>query len=63
VRRVAILAVAVVGVGLFGTGVRGLTALDGQLADATDRPATHEVKRELGPRDDCPWRDSNERRL
>jgi hypothetical protein len=56
VKRVAILAVAVAGVGLFGTGARGLTQVDGQLATATERPATHEVRQELDARD-CPWRD------
>jgi hypothetical protein len=60
-RRVAILAVAVAGVGLFGTGVRGLTQVDEQLATATERPATHSVEQELDGRRDCPWRD--ERRL
>jgi hypothetical protein len=61
-RRVAILAVAVAGLGLFGTGVRGLTQVDEQLATAADRtPATHSVKQGLDGRDDCPWRD--ERRL
>jgi hypothetical protein len=54
---VAILAIAVAGVGLFGTGVRGIVAVDGDLADATGRPAaTQDVKRELGGRDDCPDR-------
>ena len=62
----AIVAVAAAGLGLFGTGVHGLTRLDGELADGATAPATHEVKRELGPRGDCPWRDRgpvNERRL
>jgi hypothetical protein len=64
VRRVAIVAVAAAGVGLFGTGVHGLTQVDGQLAGAADRPATQEIKRELSPRDDCPWREHRaERRL
>jgi hypothetical protein len=63
-RRVAIVAVAAAGVGLFGTGVRGLTQLDGQLADATPRPTTHEVKLESEGRGDCPWdRAPGERRL
>ena len=57
VRRVAIVAVAVAGIGLFGTGVRGLAQLDDQLADAADRPATRDVKRELGQKGDCPWRE------
>jgi hypothetical protein len=54
-RRVAILAVAVVGVGLFGTGVRGLTQVDEQLATATDRPAV-QVRQEIDQHRDCPWR-------
>jgi hypothetical protein len=59
---VAILAVAVAGLGLFGTGVRGLTQIDGQLASAAKRP--HEVRQELEVRDDCPWKDrADHRRL
>jgi hypothetical protein len=61
VRRVAILAVAVAGVGLFGTGVRGLTQVDEQLATATERPATHSVKEKLGGDSDCPWREERRR--
>jgi hypothetical protein len=57
-RRVALLAVAVAGLGLFGTGVRGLTQVDEQLATAADRQApTLNVKRELDARRDCPWQD------
>lgn len=48
------LAVGVAGLGLFGTGVRGLTEVDGQLASATKRPAAHNVRHELEARDDCP---------
>jgi hypothetical protein len=59
-RRVAILAVAAAGLGLFGTGVRGLTQVDEQLATATERPATHNVRQELDVRD-CPWRDDRTR--
>jgi hypothetical protein len=55
VRRVAILSVAVAGLGLFATGVRGLTQIDGQLANAAKRPAVHQVRQELDVRDDCPW--------
>jgi hypothetical protein len=63
VRRVAIAAVAVTGLGLFGTGVRGLAQLDGELATATKRPATQDVK-QVDVRDDCPWQDRrDERRL
>jgi hypothetical protein len=60
---VAIVAVATAGLGLFGTGVRGLTQIDGQLAGATKRPATREVK-QVEVRDDCPWaHPRDERRL
>ncbi|MEA2364076.1 MAG: hypothetical protein QOD71_3221 [Thermoleophilaceae bacterium] len=59
----ATVAVAVAGLGLFGTGVRGLTQLDGQLATATKPPATQEVK-QVDVRDDCPWENRrDERRL
>jgi hypothetical protein len=55
-RRVAIVAVAVAGLGLLGTGVRGVAALDGRLADAIDDPPAREVevRQELRDRDDCP---------
>jgi hypothetical protein len=57
-RRVAILAVAAAGLGLFGTGVRGLTQVDQQLATAADRPpASLNVKQGLDGRGDCPWQD------
>ncbi len=60
VRRTAVLALALAGLGLFGTGVRGLTQVDGQLADATERPVTHQVKQELPG--DCPWQERREER-
>jgi hypothetical protein len=64
VRRVAILSVALVGLGLFASGVRGLTQIDDHLAVATKSPSTHQVKQELDPpRDDCPWSQRDERRL
>ena len=47
----------VVGFGLFASGVHGLTKLDDQLAGAAKAPRTIEIKRELGPKGDCPWRD------
>jgi hypothetical protein len=57
-RRVALLAVAVAGLGLFGTGVRGLTQVDEQLATAADSQAPAlNVKQELDVRRDCPWQD------
>ena len=63
VRRVAILSVAFVGLGLFASGVRGLTQIDDHLAIATQNPSTQEVRQELGPRDNCPWSHRDERRL
>ena len=63
VRRVAILAVAFAGLGLFATGVRGLTEIDGHLATATQGPSTKQVRQELPRRDDCPWTHRDEQRL
>jgi hypothetical protein len=55
---VAIATAAVVGVGLFGSSVHGLTQLDGRLADRDDRAAP-EVRQEHRAVDvrDCPWKD------
>jgi hypothetical protein len=55
---VAIATVAVVGVGLFGSSVHGLTQLDRRLADQRDRaaPAVRQEHRAVDVRD-CPWRD------
>jgi hypothetical protein len=64
VRRVAIVAVAAAGVGLFGTGVRGLTELDGRLAGAVEPAAQQvegELKRESGRQGDCRWRKHEQR--
>lgn len=61
VRRIAVLALALAGLGLFGTGVRGLAQVDDQLADSTQRPVTHQVKQELPG--DCPWQEREQRRL
>lgn len=63
VRRAVILSVAVAGLGLFASGVRGLAEIDGHLATATQGPATHQVKQELDARDDCPWTHRDEQRL
>jgi hypothetical protein len=49
--------VSLVGFGLFASGVHGLTQLDGQLAGAAKAPRVIEIKRELGPNGDCPWRE------
>jgi hypothetical protein len=51
------LVVTLVGFGLFASGVHGLTQLDGQLAGAAKAPRVIEIKRELGPKGDCPWRE------
>jgi hypothetical protein len=65
VRRVAIVAVAVAGIALFGTGVRGLTELDARLAGAVS-PAGQEIdtelRRESGQQGDCRWRKHEQRR-
>jgi hypothetical protein len=55
---VVIVAAVAAGFGLFGTGVHGLTQLDGELADGAGRsaPVIRDVKHELGPKGDCPWR-------
>jgi hypothetical protein len=54
VRGLAIGTIAVAGLGLFGTGVHGLTQVDGRLADAADRPAVKQVRDEPGAKGDCP---------
>jgi hypothetical protein len=51
---VAIGTIAVAGLGLFGTGVHGLTQVDGKLADAAERPAAKQVRDERGAKGDCP---------
>ena len=50
VRKLGILAVAGVGLGLFGTGVHGLTQIDGRLATATES----QTVRSVDVRHDCP---------
>jgi hypothetical protein len=54
VRGMAIGTIAVAGLGLFGTGVHGLTQVDGKLADAAERPAVKQVRDGLGGKGDCP---------
>jgi hypothetical protein len=54
VRGAAIVTIAVAGLGLFGTGVHGLTRVDGKLADAADSPAAKQVRDEAGKKGDCP---------
>ena len=53
-RGLAIGTIAVAGLGLFGTGVHGLTQVDGKLADAAERPAVKQVRDEPGAKSDCP---------
>jgi hypothetical protein len=57
VRGAVIGTVAVAGLGLFGTGIHGMTQVDGKLADAADRPAVHRVKDERGAKPDCLYRE------
>ena len=62
VRRLSVVVAALVGVALFGTGVQGLAQIDGRLSDAAERPVVHEVelRQEIPPAGDCPWRDRRE---
>ena len=53
----AIGTIAIAGLGLFGTGVHGLTQVDGKLADAAERPAVKQVRDEPGAKGDCPYRE------
>jgi hypothetical protein len=59
---VALLSVAVAGLGLFGTGVRGLTEVDEDLANATKRPDVHQVRHHFEVRDDCPFQERRDAR-
>ena len=71
VKRLTIAAIAAAGIGLFGTGVHGMAALDGRLAEADQRQGvTREVDLRRGPGRDCPGREhrddpppADERRL
>jgi len=55
-RRLAIVTAVVCGLGLFGTGLRGVADVDGRLSDAADRPAVRELDVRQGTRapGDCP---------
>lgn len=55
-KRVVTLVLAVAGLGLFGSGVHGMTQVDGRLAEADEAADAVDVKRELGAPDDCPER-------
>ena len=50
-------AVAVAGLGLLGTGVRGIAVVDARLSDAAERPAVRQidVRQEIRAPGDCPW--------
>ena len=50
-------AVAVAGLGLLGTGVRGIAGVDARLSDAAERPAVRQldVRQEIRAPGDCPW--------
>jgi hypothetical protein len=61
VRRTAILALALAGLGLFGTGVRGLAQVDERLANGAERPVTRQVEQRLPH--DCPWQERERRQL
>jgi hypothetical protein len=54
---VLLLVISLAGFALFASGVHGLTRLDGQLEGAAKAPQVIEIKRELGPKGDCPWRE------
>jgi hypothetical protein len=51
-----VVAVGVIGLGLFGTGLRGVTEVDGRLSDAAERPPVRDldVKQEIRAPGDCP---------
>jgi hypothetical protein len=54
-----VVTVGVVGLGLFGTGLRGVTEVDGRLSDAAERPPVRklDVKQEIRAPGDCPGRE------
>jgi hypothetical protein len=56
-RRAGIAVVVVVGAGLFGSSVQGLTRLDSRLAaDDRQRDAVKQERR-AAEKPDCPWRE------
>ena len=57
-RRLALVGTAVVGVALFGTGLRGVADVDGRLSDAA-KPALQEidVRQKTRAPGDCPRRE------
>jgi hypothetical protein len=50
-------AVAVAGLGLLVTGVRGIAGVDARLSDAAERPPVRQidVRQEIRAPGDCPW--------
>jgi hypothetical protein len=60
-RRVGIATAAVLGVGLFGSSVHGLTRLDGRLAERQEREALPVMQeRPAAGLRGCPWRYARE---
>jgi hypothetical protein len=59
VKRLAIVAAVVVGLGLFGTGLRGVASVDGRLSDASDAPAVRgvDVSQKTRAPGGCPGRE------
>ena len=50
-------AVAVAGLGLLGTGVRGIAGVDARLSDAAEQEPVRQidVRQEIRAPGDCPW--------
>jgi hypothetical protein len=50
-------AVAIAGLGLLATGVRGIAGVDARLSDAAERPPVRQidVRQEIRAPGDCPW--------
>lgn len=61
-KRLGIVAAAVTGVALFGTGLAGVADVDGRLSDAAERPAPLQidVRQETRTPGDCPRREPRE---
>jgi hypothetical protein len=55
---VAAVTAVIAGLGLLGSGVHGLTEVDGKLADAAERGRARDVgvRQELPRPQRCPWR-------
>jgi hypothetical protein len=52
-------AVVVAGLGLLGTGVRGIAGVDARLSDAAEQAPVREidVRQEIRAPEDCPWKE------